>query len=104
MKNAIEALEIANNTFKSNLIDSRLDNISVKSEHIKSNEFNILDAIEKLNLVKSRSEIKRLIKSNAIKINDEAYNKDDFSLKQYTSLSEIKISVGKKKFGLVKII
>ena len=103
-KNAIEALEIANNTFKSNLIDSRLDNISVKSEHIKSNEFNILDAIEKLNLVKSRSEIKRLIKSNAIKINDEVYNKDDFSLKQYSSLSEIKISVGKKKFGLVKII
>ena len=103
-KNAIEALEIANNTLKSNLIDSRLDNISVKSEHIKSNEFNILDAIEKLNLVKSRSEIKRLIKSNAIKINDEVYNKDDFSLKQYSSLSEIKISVGKKKFGLVKII
>ena len=97
-------MEIANNTFKSNLIDSRLDNISVKSEHIKSNEFNILDAIEKLNLVKSRSEIKRLIKSNAIKINDEVYNKDDFSLKQYSSLSEIKISVGKKKFGLVKII
>ena len=103
-KNANEALEIANNTFKSNLIDNRLDNISIKLEQIKSSEFNILDAIEKLKLVKSRSEIKRLIKSNAIKVNDETYDKNDFSLMQYSSLKEIKISVGKKKFGLIKII
>ena len=103
-KNAVEALEIANNTFKSNLIDNRLDNISIKLEQIKSSEFNILDAIEKLKLVKSRSETKRLIKSNAIKVNDETYDKNDFSLMQYSSLKEIKISVGKKKFGLIKII
>ena len=38
------------------------------------------DAIEKLNLSKSRSDTKRLIKSNGIKINDHIYSSSNFSL------------------------
>ena len=37
-----------------------------------------MDAIEKLNLVESRSEIKRLIKSNGVKVNDTIYNEADY--------------------------
>ena len=37
-----------------------------------------MDAIEKLNLVKSRSEIKRLIKSNGVKVNDTIYSFADY--------------------------
>ena len=59
--------------------------------------------MEKLELVTSRSEVKRLIKSNGIKVNNEVYNKSDFSLSNYTHTKEIKINVGKKKVGLIKI-
>ncbi len=97
-EDAIEALEIANNTFNSNIIDKRLPNISQKKLDIKNDSFTILDAIEKLNLVKSRSEIKRLIKSEGIKVNDQLYKNSDLSLKKYLEHKEIKISVGKKKW------
>ena len=69
-EDADEALEIANNIFNSNIIDERLPNISEKKLNLEDEIFTILDAIEKLKLVKSRSEIKRLIKSDGIKVND----------------------------------
>ena len=103
-EDADEALEIANNTFNSNIIDSRLPNICEKRLDIKNDSFTILDAIEKLNLVKSRSEIKRLIKANGIKINDKLYKNKNLSLKEYLSFDEIKITVGKKKIGILKFI
>ncbi len=101
---AEEALEITNNTFNTNIVDQRLPNISQNELGIKNDNFTILDAIEKLNLVNSRSEIKRLIKSDGIKVNDKLYKNSDFSLKQYSKLKEIKITVGKKKVGILKII
>ena len=104
IEDAEEALEIANNTFNSNIIDQRLPNISQNELDIKNGNFTILDAIEKLNLVNSRSEIKRLIKSDGIKVNDKLYKNSDLSLKEYSKLKEIKIAVGKKKVGILKII
>ena len=103
-EDAVEALEIANNTFNSHIIDKRLPNISQKELDIKNGSFTILDAIEKLNLVKSRSEIKRLIKSGGIKVNDQLYKNNDLSLKNYLKHKEIKITVGKKKVGILKIL
>ncbi len=103
-KGAIEAEEVANNTFESNIIDNRLISYSVKSEYISNNTFSIIDAIEQLYLSESRSETKRLIKSNGIKINNEIYNQNDFSLKNFINNKELKISVGKKKIGIIRII
>ena len=103
-EDADEALEIANNIFNKNIADKRLPNISKKINEIKNEKFTILDAIEELKLVKSRSEIKRLIKSNGIKINDQLYKNTNLSLRQYSELKEIKISVGKKKVGILKVI
>ena len=85
------------------LIDDRLPSYAVKSSLITNLEFSILDAIEQLKLVKSRSEIKRLIKSNGIKVNNINYQENDFSLINYSNGSEIKISVGKKKIGVINI-
>ena len=99
---AKEAMEIANNIFKSNISDSRINNFKVDAKFIIDNSFSIIDAIEKLSLVSSRSEIKRLIKSKGIKINDVIYDNQDFSLDKYASFKEIKISVGKKKIGILK--
>tara|TARA_Y100000590_G_scaffold91612_2_gene103503 strand:- start:7583 stop:8821 length:1239 start_codon:yes stop_codon:yes gene_type:complete len=103
-KQAKEAMEISNNIFSQNIIDDRINSISIESKAINEESFNILDAIEKLNLIKSRSETKRIIKSDGVKINNENYNEDQYSLKKYSSENEIKISVGKKKIGIVKII
>ena len=97
-------MDISNNIFTNNFLDDRISSFSVSSKKILNSSFTLLDAIEKLQLVKSRSETKRLMKSNGIKINDENYNEDDFSLSGYTSEKEIKISVGKKKIGILKII
>ena len=76
----------------------------MSSKEILNSSFTLLDAIEKLQLVKSRSETKRLMKSNGIKINDKNYNESDFSLSSFVSKKEIKISVGKKKIGIINII
>ena len=101
---AKEAREISNNIFANNTLDYRINSFSVSSKEILISSFSLLDAVEKLQLVKSRSEAKRLIKSNGIKVNDENYNNSDFSLSCYISKKEIKISVGKKKIGIIKII
>ncbi len=103
-QDADEAIEVTNNIFNSNIMDERLPNISEQKTNLKNENFTILDAIEKLNLVNSRSEIKRLIKSDGIKINDKLYKNDNLSLKEYSEMQEIKITIGKKKIGILKIV
>ncbi len=102
-EDAEEALEITNNIFGSKIVDKRLPNISQNKANLDNEKFTLLDAIEKLNLVNSRSEIKRLIKSNGIKVNDSLYNNSSFSLKEFSDANEIKITIGKKKIGIIKI-
>ncbi len=101
---ADEAIEIANNIFSSNIIDERLPSISEKKINLENENFTILDAIQNLKLVKSRSESKRLIKSKGVKINDTLYINENLSLKDYSEAKEIKITIGKKKIGILKII
>ena len=103
-KQALEAQDITNNLFKTKISDSRANNISIQSIEIKNHTFSIIDAIEKLNLVNSRSEIKRLIKSNGVKINDTVYLQNDFSLSKFYDSDYLKITIGKKKIGIVNII
>ena len=103
LKSANEAMDIANNIFNKKTLDERVPTFEIKSSEIKKSNFLILDAIEKLNLSKSRSDTKRLIKSKGIKVNDKIYSLQDFSLKLYSKISEIKINVGKKNIGILKI-
>ncbi len=102
-KQAKEASEITENIFKNKSTDDRISSYKVSDKLINNSSFTILDAIEKLKLVKSRSETKRLIKSNGIKVNEKNYNENDFSLSNYKVKGEIKINVGKKKVGFIKI-
>ena len=102
-KSAEEAIDITKNIFSSKKIDQRINNFSIDKINIKNNSFSIIDAIYQLELVGSRSEIKRLIKSNGIRINDKVYNNDDFSLNEFLEDKKIRISVGKKKFGVLLI-
>ncbi len=101
---AKEAEEISTNIFTNFTNDDRIKTFSISSNQILNSSFTILDAVEKLNLVKSRSETKRLIKSNGIKIDNYYYKNTDFSLSEYSSKKEIKITIGKKNIGIIKII
>ena len=103
-KAANEALEISENIFDKKINDDRINFIEEKIENIKSNTITIIDTLEKLNLVKSRADAKRLIKSHGVKINNVTYKEVNYSLNSFIKMKELKISVGKKKVGLLKII
>ncbi len=103
IKSAKEAEDIANNIFNKKTLDERMPAFEIPYSEIEKSNFSILDAIEKLNLSKSRSDTKRLIKSKGVRINDEIFISKDLSLKPYSKISEIKISVGKKNIGVLKI-
>lgn len=103
IKSAKEAMEISENIFIKKISDDRIITIQTKHKDIENDNFNLIHALEKLKLVKSRGDAKRIIKSNGVKINDKQYSNTDFSLTDYKNLNEIKISVGKKKIGLIKI-
>tara|TARA_B100001057_G_scaffold484161_1_gene561859 strand:- start:260 stop:922 length:663 start_codon:yes stop_codon:yes gene_type:complete len=103
-EDADEAYEISNNIFNSKIVDERLPNISQDKSNLKNENYTILDAIEELNLAKSRSEIKRLIKSDGVRVNDELYKNSNLSLKEFSDLKKIKITIGKKKIGILKVM
>ncbi len=98
-----EAEDIANNIFNNKIIDERVNTFEINYSELKNKEFSIIDAIEKLNLSQSRSNTKRLIKSKGVKVNDEVFDLSNLSLTPYSKKSEIKISIGKKNFGIIKI-
>jgi len=103
IKSANEAQDIATNLFDKKTLDDRIPTFKIKSSEILNSNFTIIDAIEKLKLSKSRSDTKRLIKSNGIKINDKIFNSKNLLLDMYLNNSEIKINVGKKNIGILKI-
>jgi len=102
-ESADKVLEISQNIFENKIIDKRINSIQVNSGDLIDNKFTIIDALHKLDLVKSRSDAKRIIKSNGVKINDIVYNDEKMSLHKYVKKNDIKISVGKKKFGILKL-
>ena len=96
--------DISQNIFDNKIIDKRIKSIEVKLYDLLNNKFNLIDALESLNLVKSRSDAKRIIKSRGVKINDLTFENKQFFLNQYVNNDkEIKISVGRKKIGIIKI-
>ncbi len=103
LESANEAKDIADNLFNKGNLDERIPTFEIELKKVENSNFSILDAVEKLNLTKSRSDTKRLIKSKGIKINDEIFNSQDLSLKLYSKVTDIKISIGKKNFGILKI-
>ena len=101
---ALEAKEITLNLFEANISDTRNNIVEINFNDISNSNFTAIDAIEKLKLESSRSQIKRLIKSGGVKINDKIFSEKDFSLSKFSKINEIKVSVGKKKIGYIKII
>ncbi len=87
---------LAKSTFKKNSTGKQLPSIKIKSDLIGKN---IINLIENINNELSKSEIRRLIKNNGIKIDNEKIEDDRLiiSKKLFESKGFIKLSVGKKK-------
>ena len=93
---AAEAERIARNSFTGNSSGENLPNTKIDISNIGNDLVNLVSIIDK-NL--SKSEIRRLIKSNGIKINNEIISDDKFIISNELIKKNnfIKVSIGKKK-------
>ena len=97
------AEETAKKTFEENSTGSGLPTISINQKKL-SEKINIIDLVVLSKLENSKSEIRRLIKGNGIKINNQVINDEKFSItKELFSENFIKLSIGKKRHVKVKL-
>ena len=89
--------KIAKETFSENSSGLNLPSIKIKEKLIK-NQISIIDLVILSKLEKSKSEIRRLINGNAIKINNEIINDEKLIIdKKLFKENYFKLSIGKKR-------
>ena len=103
-KEAKKSEETAKQTFADNSIGDNLPSISVTEKELKS-KINIVDLIILSKLESSKSEIRRLIKGNAVKINNQVISDEKLTVtKNLFQTNLIKLSLGKKRHIKVELI
>ena len=96
--------ETAKQTFSENTLGDNLPTIQIKKEMLGGN-INILDLVILSKLKISKSEIRRLIKGNGIKINSQAISDEKFLITLSLFKNNlIRLSLGKKKHIKVELI
>ena len=95
-KESEQSEKLAKNTFTENSTGEKLPSIKVKNDILSKN---IVELISFVNKDTSKSEIRRLIKSNAIKIDNKNIKDEKYIIDQSLFLDKgfIKLSIGKKK-------
>ena len=102
-KEAKKCEETAKKTFSENSLGSALPSISIDRNQLDN--LNIIDLIVLSNLENSKSEIRRLIKGNGVKINNETVNDEKLVVEEkFFQSNIIKLSLGKKRHIKVKLI
>ena len=96
--------ETAKQTFENNSLGDNLPSIEIQ-EKILDDQVNIIDLIVMSKLETSKSEIRRLIKGNGIKINGQTISDEKLLItKSLFKDNLIKLSLGKKKHIKVELI
>jgi len=100
-----KAEQTAKDTFEKKSTGKDLPLIKIKRNELE-NGINILDLVIISKLLTSKSEVRRMIKNKGIKINNETVEDDKLtvSLNTFNQNSSIKLSHGKKKHVILKII
>ena len=99
---AKKCFEQAKKIFSDNSDDEGLPILKINSNIIKNK--NLSDLIILIKLENSKSEIKRLIKNNGIKINNSKINEDlPVSKIDLNNKNFFKLSIGKKKHYKIEI-
>ena len=101
---AIKSEKIAKEAFSGNADSSNLPSINLDKNKINS-ETSIIEILILSKLEKSKSEIRRLIKNNGIKINNEVLNDENLKInfKDYKDNS-FKLSIGKKRHFKIHLV
>ena len=101
-KTAKESEKMAISTFKDNSSGENLPNIKINKDMLNKN---IVDLMAFVRKDISKSEIRRLIKANGIKINNQLVNDEKFIIDNRLFLKKefIKLSIGKKKHYKITI-
>ncbi len=103
-KEAKLAEQTAKETFSENSSGSSLPSIKFNKKMLNKN-ITIIDLIILSNFEKSKSEIRRLIKGNAVKLNNEIVKDDKLSIKlELFKENFVKLSVGKKRHCKIELI
>ena len=101
---AQKAEETAKNTFEKGNIGTDLPIIEVKNKDI-SDGLNVIDLVVLSKLINSKSEVRRTIKNNGIKINNETITDEKMNISINNFKKNIlKLSHGKKNHVIIKII
>ena len=96
--------ETAKQTFSENSLGDNLPTIQINKKMLGDN-ISILDLVILSKLESSKSEIRRLIKGNGIKINNQTISDEKFLITEdLFKDSLIKLSLGKKKHIKVELI
>ncbi len=103
IKEASNSYKIAKETFLENSDGFNLPSVHIKNSLLKDN-INIIDLIIILKLETSKSEIRRLIKGNAIKINNKIIDNEKFVIdEKLFNENYLKLSIGKKRHYKIEI-
>ena len=102
---AVKAEKTAKETFESGGSGADLPEIKIKENDLKQG-IKILDLLSSNKIMSSKNDARRAIKSNALKINNEILTDENkiIRLDDFKNKKVLKISFGKKKHYLVKII
>jgi len=105
VKASNEAEITAQQTFNEKSIGKNLPVVKIK-KNIVMKGINVLDLTIQTKLSNSKSEVRRMIKNNGLKINNEIINdeKKIINQKNFDKDNNLKISHGKKQHVIVKII
>ena len=102
-KEALNSEKIAKETFMANSSGSNLPSIKI-DKTILQKKITIIDLIIFSKLENSKSEIRRLIKGKAIKLNNKSINSDNFLIeKSLFNENYLKLSIGKKRHIKIEI-
>jgi tyrosyl-tRNA synthetase len=104
-KKAAENSELAaKEAFSGNNLGANLPSVKIKSKELDK-QISILDLIILSKLVNSKSEIRRLFKGNAIKINNNLIKDEKLIIKNdLFNENYLKLSIGKKKHIKIELI
>ena len=104
-KSAKDSESTAKKTFKDKSIGKDLPTIKIKKNQI-NNGINILDLVLLTKLGNSKGEVRRMIKNNGLKINNETISDENkiFYEDSFNQNNGMKVSHGKKQHVIVKII
>ena len=102
-KEAKASEETAKKTFSENSLGSTLPSVLINKDQLDKS-LNIIDLIILSKLENSKSEIRRLIKGNGVKINNQTIDDEKLNItKELFKNNSIKLSLGKKRHVKVEL-